>query len=50
MGDADEVVPPAEVISWATQLDLSLIMMPNCSHFFHGHLPELGQQLAQHFP
>lgn len=50
MGDADEVVPPAEVISWAAQLDLPLIMMPNCSHFFHGHLPDLGQQLAQHFP
>ncbi|WP_051526507.1 alpha/beta hydrolase [Alkanindiges illinoisensis] len=50
MGDQDEVVPPAEVISWATQLDLQLVMMPGCSHFFHGHLPDLGQQLAQHFP
>ena len=50
MGDQDEVVPPAEVISWANQLDLQLVMMPGCSHFFHGHLPDLGQQLAQHFP
>lgn len=50
MGEVDEVVPPHEVITWATQLDLQLVMMPNCSHFFHGHLPQLGQQLAQHFP
>lgn len=50
MGDQDEVVPPAEVISWANQLDLQLVMMPGCSHFFHGHLPDLGQQLAEHFP
>ena len=50
MGDQDEVVPPAEVISWANQLDLQLVMMPGCSHFFHGHLPDLGQQLVQHFP
>lgn len=50
MGDQDEVVPPVEVISWANQLDLQLVMMPGCSHFFHGRLPDLGQQLAQHFP
>ena len=50
MGEQDEVVPPAEVIAWANQLDLQLVMMPGCSHFFHGHLPDLGQQLVQHFP
>lgn len=50
MGEVDEVVPPDEVIAWASQLDLQLVMMPNCSHFFHGHLPELCQQLALYFP
>ncbi|RYZ88338.1 MAG: alpha/beta hydrolase, partial [Moraxellaceae bacterium] len=50
MGDEDEVVPPAEVQQWAQHLGLQLLMMPQCSHFFHGHLPDLSQQLAKEFP
>ncbi len=50
MGDQDEVVPVQQVIDWATSLDLTLRIMPECSHFFHGHLTDLTQQLEQNFP
>ena len=50
IGDQDEVVPPQQVIDWAASLDLPLNLMPDCSHFFHGHLTDLTQQLQQNFP
>ena len=50
IGDQDEVVPPQQVIDWAVSLDLPLVLMPDCSHFFHGHLTDLTQQLQQNFP
>ena len=42
-GDADEVVPPAEVLAWAAGLEPapSLHVVPGCGHFFHGKLIEL---------
>lgn len=50
IGEQDEVVPPQLVIDWALSLDLPLALMPECSHFFHGHLTDLTQQLRQKFP
>ncbi|XID74104.1 alpha/beta hydrolase [Alkanindiges sp. WGS2144] len=50
IGDQDEVVPPAQVIQWADRLDLPVHLMPECSHFFHGHLNDLTDQLQQNFP
>lgn len=50
IGDEDEVVPHQLVIDWALSLDLPLALMPQCSHFFHGHLTDLTQQLQQNFP
>jgi uncharacterized protein len=42
-GDADEVVPPEAVRSWAQRLSSApeLKMLPGASHFFHGRLNEL---------
>jgi hypothetical protein len=42
-GDADEVVPPEAVRSWAEQLSPApeLRMLPGAGHFFHGRLHEL---------
>ena len=42
-GDADEVVPPEAVRSWAQRLSPApeLKMLPGASHFFHGRLNEL---------
>lgn len=47
IGDQDEVVPPQAVIDWATQLSLNAVLMPACSHFFHGHLSDLSAQLER---
>ena len=43
-GDADEVVPPEAVRSWAAQSGSvsKVIWMPGASHFFHGRLVELS--------
>lgn len=42
-GDADEVVPPEAVRSWAQRLSPApeLKMLPGAGHFFHGRLNEL---------
>lgn len=50
IGDQDEVVPSQQVIDWAASLSLPLSLMPDCTHFFHGHLADLTQQLQQNFP
>lgn len=49
MGDADEVVPADQVYAWADGLSTqpTLIKFPETSHFFHGKLIELRQQLTE---
>lgn len=48
-GEADEVVNPAAVYQWVEELavKINLIRMPDTSHFFHGKLIELKQQIIQ---
>jgi alpha/beta superfamily hydrolase len=50
VGAQDEVVAPQKIIDWANQRDFDLAIVPECSHFFHGHLPEIGSQLEYRFP
>jgi alpha/beta superfamily hydrolase len=42
-GDADEVIEPASVLSWAQRQDRAPVLrsFPGTGHFFHGRLPEL---------
>jgi alpha/beta superfamily hydrolase len=42
---ADEVVTPDKVYAWADSLQRphELLKVAECSHFFHGKLPELKQ-------
>ncbi len=49
-GDADEVVPPDEVIQWVDTLEPKpdLVIMPQVGHFFHGHLVDLRSTVANH--
>jgi len=50
-GDADEVVPPADVQAWL-QLSHSLPSMrvlAGAGHFFHGRLNDLKQSIRDHF-
>ena len=49
-GDADEVVPEAEVTAWVNGLEPQpdYIVMPGVGHFFHGHLVDLRTLLINH--
>jgi uncharacterized protein len=40
-GEADDVVPLADVLAWARPQHLPIIVLTNCGHYFHGRLPEL---------
>jgi alpha/beta superfamily hydrolase len=50
VGAQDEVVAPQKIIDWANERQFDLAIIPECSHFFHGHLPEIGSQLEHRFP
>jgi alpha/beta superfamily hydrolase len=48
-GDADEIVPVADVRSWVKQLEIQpeLKIMSGVGHFFHGHLVDLRALLVK---
>jgi uncharacterized protein len=50
IGALDEVVAPQTMMDWATQRKFDLTIVPECGHFFHGNLPQIGLQLEQRFP
>jgi alpha/beta superfamily hydrolase len=37
-GDLDETVPLANVIAWATPMELPIVLVPGADHFFHRRL------------
>ncbi len=47
-GDKDEIVPPAQVFDWLKGVPVkpTLLKMQGVSHFFHGHLTELRDELV----
>ena len=47
-GEADEIVDPQDVYAWLDGLDraVTLIRVPDTSHFFHGQLPALREAVA----
>jgi uncharacterized protein len=45
-GEADDVVPLADVFAWAQPQALPVIVFPGCGHFFHGRLPQLQSVIA----
>lgn len=49
-GEADEVVPAPLVKAWAEAVEspCTLLMLPDCSHFFHGQLMVLHDRLLPH--
>lgn len=51
MGDQDEVVEPQAVFDWYDKLEAnkSLIKFPDATHFFHGQLIKLQEELQQHY-
>jgi alpha/beta superfamily hydrolase len=42
-GDADDVVPLADVLDWARPQALPVVVVPGVGHFFHGQLGLLKQ-------
>ena len=46
-GEDDEVVPLADVMTWARPLALPVLVFPQTSHYFHGRLPLLKQRVSQ---
>ncbi|HEV2111940.1 MAG TPA: alpha/beta hydrolase [Gammaproteobacteria bacterium] len=50
-GDADDVVPPQEVLDWAAGFGKSpkLAVLPGAGHFFHGRLNELRDAVVRGF-
>jgi alpha/beta superfamily hydrolase len=48
-GEADEIIEPEAVYSWASQHEAhyELIKLPEVGHFFHGRLVELRQLLIE---
>ncbi len=48
-GEQDEIVPLAEVLQWAQPQHLHIVVLPQATHFFHGHLPQLREFVRQHF-
>lgn len=46
-GEADEVVPLSEAMSFALSHDLPVTVVPGASHFFHGKLVVLKRLLQQ---
>ena len=46
-GEADDVVPLSEAMSFALQHDLPVTVVPGASHFFHGKLVVLKRLLQQ---
>lgn len=40
-GNEDEVVPYADIRTWADHHHVPLVVIPGSGHFFHGKLPEL---------
>ncbi len=46
-GEADDVVPLADVLDWARPQALPLVVVPGAGHFFHGQLPLLKQILTR---
>ena len=47
-GEADDVVPLADVMNWARSQILPVTVIPDGAHFFHGQLPLLKGLVMRH--
>ena len=49
-GEIDEVVPLQNAFDWAAPQDISVVVLPRSSHFFHGKLIALRDTILQWTP
>lgn len=48
-GELDEVVALSDVFTWARQQHFPIVVVPQATHYFHGHLHQLKAIVSQHF-
>ena len=48
-GEMDEVVALGDVFAWARQQHFLIVVVPEATHYFHGHLHHLKAIVTQHF-
>jgi alpha/beta superfamily hydrolase len=48
-GEMDEVVALSEVMAWARSQHFPIVVVPEATHFFHGHLHQIKAIVSQHF-
>lgn len=48
-GEMDEVVALSEVMAWARSQHFPIVVVPEATHFFHGHLHNIKSIVSQHF-
>lgn len=49
-GEQDDVVPLADVLTWARPQQLPVVVLPGAGHFFHGNLVELQRIIQDSCP
>jgi len=49
MGEKDEIIPLADLLDWARPQQLPIVVVPEATHFFHGHLQQIKSIVSQHF-
>jgi len=48
-GEMDEVVALGEVMAWVRSQHFPVVVVPEATHFFHGHLHQIKAIVSQHF-
>lgn len=49
-GEVDDTVPLTDVLRWAGEQKLPVVVMPGVEHFFHGKLPQLKELVVRYYP
>jgi len=49
-GEVDDTVPLADVLGWARDTNVPVLVMPGVEHFFHGKLPQLKELVVRYYP
>ncbi|MCR2747083.1 alpha/beta hydrolase [Limnobacter parvus] len=49
-GEVDDTVPLTDVLRWAGQTNVPVVVMPGVEHFFHGKLPQLKELVVRYYP
>ena len=48
-GEKDEVIPLSDALDWARPQHLVIQLVPEATHFFHGHLHQINAIVNQYF-